>query len=36
MGGHYEKGLFDQLMDVQARLEAMEAAHKKDRRGIGF
>ena len=36
MGGHYEKGLFDQLMDVQARLEAMEAAHKKDRREIRF
>ena len=31
MGGDYEKGLFDQLMDVQARLEAMEEAHKKDR-----
>ena len=34
MGGHYEKGLFDQLMDVQARLETMEAAHKKDQKEI--
>ena len=34
MGGHYEKGLFDQLMDVQARLEAMETARKKDGKEI--
>ena len=34
MGGHYEKGLFNQLMEVQARLEAMEAAHQKDRQEI--
>lgn len=30
MGGHYEKGLYDQLMDVMARLDAMETEHKKD------
>ena len=34
MGGHYEKGLFDQLMEVQARLEALETEHKKDRKEI--
>ena len=36
MGGHYERGLFNQLMEVQARLEAMEEAHKKDRKEIAF
>ena len=36
MGGHYEKGLFNQLMEVQSRLEAMEEAHKKDRKEIRF
>ena len=34
MGGHYEKGLFNQLVEVQARLEAMEEAHKKDRKEV--
>lgn len=34
MGGHYEKGLFNQLMEVQARLEAVEEAHKKDRKEV--
>ena len=34
IGGQYEKGLFDQLMDVQARLEAMEEEHKKDGREL--
>lgn len=24
MGGHYEKGMYDQLMEVMARLDAME------------
>ena len=34
MGGHYKKGLFHQLMEVQARLEGMEEAHKKDRKEV--
>ena len=34
MGGHYERGLFAQLMEVQQRLEAMETEHRKDRREI--
>ena len=34
MGGHYEKGLFNQLMEVQARLEAMEAGHREDHQKI--
>lgn len=36
MGGHYEKGLFNQLMEVQERLEAMEDKSKKDRKEIQF
>ena len=34
MGGHYEKGMYDQLMDVMAKLDALEAEHKKDRKEI--
>ena len=34
MGGHYEKGLFEQLMEIQARLEAMEDDQKKECKGI--
>ena len=34
MGGHYERGLFAQLMEVQQRLEAMETEHRKDRQEI--
>ena len=34
MGGHYEKGLYDQLMDVMAKLDTIEAEHKKDRKEI--
>ena len=34
MGGHYEKGLYDQLMDVAAKLDSLEAEHKKDRKEI--
>ena len=36
MGGHYERDMFKQLMEVQTRLEAMEEAHKKDRKEIAF
>lgn len=34
MGGNYEKSTFNQLMDVMAKLDAMEAEHKKDRKEI--
>lgn len=34
MGGHYEKGMYHQLMDVMARLDAMETEHQKDRKEI--
>lgn len=34
MGGHYEKGMYGQLMDVMAKLDALEAEHKKDRKEI--
>ena len=34
MGGHYEKGLYGQLMDVMAKLDSLEAEHKKDRKEI--
>lgn len=34
MGGNYEKGMYHQLMDVMARLDAMESEHRKDRRDI--
>ena len=34
MGGNYAKGVYDQLMDVMARLDAMEAAHVQDQREI--
>ena len=34
MGGHYEKGLYDQLMDVMAKLDTLETEHKKDRKEI--
>ena len=34
MGGHYEKGLYDQLMDVMAKLDTLEAEHKKDRKEV--
>lgn len=29
MGGNYEKGMYRQLMDVMARLDAMETEQKK-------
>lgn len=28
MGGNYEKSVYNQLMDVMARLDVMEAEHK--------
>lgn len=34
MGGHYENGLYDQLMDVMAKLDAIETEHKKGRKEI--
>ena len=34
MGGHYEKGVFDQLMEVMGRIETMETQQKKDRQEI--
>lgn len=34
MGGHYENGLYDQLMEVMAKLDAIEAEHKKDRKEV--
>ena len=36
MGGHYERGLYNQLMEVQARLEAMEEAHKRDQKEVRY
>lgn len=36
MGGNYEKGMYSQLMDVMARLDAMETEHKKDRKEISI
>ena len=35
MGGDYEKGLFHQLMELQARLEVTEEAYKKERNAGG-
>lgn len=34
MGGNYEKSTYNQLMEVMAKLDAMDAEHKKDRREI--
>lgn len=34
MGSNYERGMYHQLMDVMARLDAMESEHKKDRNEI--
>ena len=34
MGGNYEKSVYNQLMDVMARLDVMEAEHKNDRKEI--
>lgn len=34
MGGNYEKGMYHQLMDVMARLDAMENECQKDRKEI--
>lgn len=34
MGSNYAKGVYDQLMDVMARLDTMEAAHVQDRKEI--
>ena len=34
MGGNYGKSVYNQLMDVMARLDAMEAEHKSDRKEI--
>lgn len=34
MGGNYEKGMYNQLMEVMAKLNAMELEHQKDRKEI--
>lgn len=34
MGGNYEKSVFNQLMEILAKLDAMEAEHIRDRREI--
>ncbi len=34
MGGNYGKSVYNQLMDVMARLDPMEAEHKSDRKEI--
>lgn len=34
MGGNYAKSTYNQLMEVMAKLEAMDAEHKKDRKEI--
>lgn len=36
MGSNYERGMYRQLMDVMARMDAMESEHKKDRNEISF
>ena len=30
MGGNYEKGMYNQLMEVMARLDAFEEQHNKE------
>ena len=32
MGGHYERGLFAQLMEVQQRLEASNSSDREGKR----
>lgn len=34
MGGNYQKSTYNQLMEVMAKLDAMDAEHKKDRKEI--
>ena len=34
MGGNYEKGMYNQLMEVMAKLDTMAAEQKKDRKEI--
>lgn len=34
MGGNYGKGVYNQLMEVMAKLEAMESEHEEDRKEI--
>ena len=34
MGGNYQKGLYDQLMEVMARVDNLEFQHKEDHRVI--
>lgn len=34
MGGNYTKGIYNQLMEVMEKLDAMEAEHKRDRKEI--
>ena len=34
MGGNYEKGLYNQLMEVMGKLDAMESEHRQDRMEI--
>lgn len=34
MGGHYEKGVYNQLMEVMEKLNAMESEHSRDRKEV--
>jgi len=35
MGGNYEKGIYNQLMEVMARLDAMENSFRTEKKNIG-
>lgn len=34
MGGNYEKGIYDQLMEVMEKLNTMESEHSRDRKEV--
>ena len=34
MGSNYGKGMYNQLMDVMAKLNALESEHKNDQKAI--
>lgn len=35
MGGNYEKGMYNQLMEVMARLDAMENSLRTEKKNTG-
>ena len=34
MGGNYEKGIYNQLMEVMEKLSTMESEHRQDRKEV--